>query len=354
MKIKKFKENLFTSTRVKLDIIASIFVFFILFSFSYVVYKLLTEDIIFQISPVFRYLEIQDNFDSSQFFTDLQNQTLFLLIVSDIVIFIVSMFFFDRMVKRMLKPIEYVTNLQKRFASNVSHELRTPLSIMNMRGEILMSKIEKEESKEKDGNSHNTKFISETKQGIQVILKEILNLTSIIDDLLFEARIKYSDNKIENVTVERVENIFKKVFNNQAHLKVEGVDFKVEMGNFGRGEYIKVNPLHLERIFNNLVSNSFKFTHAGEVLAILEKYKYNQKNYLKIIVKDTGVGINENDLPKISERFYRGKAKENEVSGTGIGLSIVKDIVQNYKWNIDIKSKEGSGTIVEIGKISLY
>lgn len=328
MKIKKFKENLFTSTRLKLDIIASIFVFFVLFSFSFVVYNLLTQDIIFQISPVFKYLESKESFDTNQFFNDLQNQTLFLLVVSDILIFIISMFFFDRMVKKMLKPIEYVTNLQKRFASNVSHELRTPLSIMNMRGEILISKIEKEEMK---GEIENTKFIAEAKDGTQVILKEITNLTEIIDDLLFEARIKYSDNKIENVSIERIENIFKKVFNNQTHLKGEEVSFKIEIKDFERGEYIKVNPLHMERIFNNLISNSFKFTYTGEVFGILQKYKYNNKNYLKIIVKDSGVGISEIDLPKISERFYRGKAKENEVSGTGIGLSIVKDIVHSYK-----------------------
>jgi len=351
MKIKNFKENLWTSTRLKLDLIASIFVFFILFSFSYVVYKLLTEDIIYQISPVFKYLERQDNFNTGQFFNDLQNQTLFLLIVSDIVIFVISIFFFDRMVKRMLRPIEYVTNLQKKFASNVSHELRTPLSIMTMRGEILMSKIEKEETK---GDNQNTKFISETKEGTEVILKEISNLTEIIDDLLFEARIKYSENKVENVSVERVSNIFRKVFNNQAHLKGEEVNFDIKSGDFERGEYIKVNPLHIERIFNNLVSNSFKFTHTGEVIAILDKYYHNHKNYLKIIVKDTGVGINKTDLPKISERFYRGSAVENEISGTGIGLSIVKDIVHSYKWNIKIKSKEGNGTIVEIGRIPLY
>ncbi len=350
MKIKKFKENLWTSTRLKLDIIASIFVFFVLFSFSFVVYNLLTQDIIFQISPVFKYLESKESFDTNQFFNDLQNQTLFLLIVSDILIFIISMFFFDRMVKKMLKPIEYVTDLQKRFASNVSHELRTPLSIMNMRGEILMSKIEKEEAKE---DSQNAKFISEAKDGTQVILKEITNLTEIIDDLLFEARIKYSDNKIENISIKRIENIIKKSFNNQKYLKSENVEFKIENYNFEENLYIKANPLHLERIFNNLISNSFKFTNTGEVNICFEKYKYNN-DYLKIIIKDTGSGISHTDLPKITERFYRGKAKENEVSGTGIGLSIVKDIIHNYKWNFDIKSKEGNGTIIEIGKISLY
>ena len=66
MKIKKTKENLFTSTRLKFDIIASIF-FFLYYFFSFVVYKLLTEDIIYQISPVFKYLESLEEIDSSQF-----------------------------------------------------------------------------------------------------------------------------------------------------------------------------------------------------------------------------------------------------------------------------------------------
>lgn len=351
MKIKNFKKNLWTSTRFKLDFIASIFVFFVLFSFSFVVYKLLTEDIIFQISPVFKYLESQDNFNSIIFFNDLKDQTLFLLIVSDIVIFILALIFFDRMVKRMLKPIEYVTNLQKRFASNVSHELRTPLSIMNMRGEILMSKIEKEEASEK---GKNDKFLSDAKEGVWVVLKEIVNLTKIIDDLLFEARIKYSENKIENISIKEIEKIFEKVFNSQAHLKGEEVIYKIEAKNLEYDEYIKANPLHIERIFNNLISNSFKFTQKGQVVARLEKYKYNLKDFLKIKVEDTGIGINEADLPKISERFYRGKAIENEISGTGIGLSIVKALVHTYKWNINIKSIEGSATIVEIGKIPLH
>ncbi len=351
MKIKKTKENLFTSTRLKLDIIASFFVFFVLFSFSYVVYKLLTEDIIYQISPIFKYLESLDEFDSSQFFNDLQNQTLFLLIVSDIIIFFISIFFFDRMVKKMLEPIEYVTDLQKRFASNVSHELRTPLSIMNMRSEILMSKIEKEEKKKE---FQNNKFILETKSGVEIILKEIVNLTDIIDDLLFEARIKYSEDKIENLKIYKIKNIIEKVLENQKYLKQENVFINIDIDDFEEKEYIKVNPLHLERIFNNLISNSFKFTPSGEIFIILKKFKNNSKKYLKIIIKDTGIGINKIDLPKISERFFRGKVKENEVSGTGLGLSIVKEIINIYKWNMNIRSKEENGTIVEINKILLY
>lgn len=115
---------------------------------------------------------------------------MFLLIASDLVIFILSIIFFDRFVKKMLAPIEYLSSVQKKFAENVSHELRTPLSIINMHGEILSEKIEKEE---KNILEDKEKFLPSFKKGINTILEEVKTITNLIDDLLFEARIKYSE-----------------------------------------------------------------------------------------------------------------------------------------------------------------
>ncbi len=346
------KKNLFAFTRLKLDIIASIFVFFILFSFSYVVYNLLTQDLIYQISPVFKNTEIASFVNADTLFNDFKNQTLFLLIVSDIIIFIISLIFFDRMVKKMLQPIEYLSKIQEKFASNISHELRTPLSIMNMRGEILLSKIEKEEEREKSTESET--FISETKNGVNVILKEIDSITGLIDDLLFEARIKYSENKIEHINIDTLEKILNKIYDHQKSLKEENVIFSVILEDIINTHFVKANPIHFERIFNNLLSNSFKFTNMGEVKVIFSKYKYKKNNYLKLSFIDTGIGINKSEISKVGDRFYRGKQIENEISGTGIGLSIVKDIVKDNNWNLKIKSEEGFGTEIIIDKISLY
>lgn len=327
MKLKLSFKNLFTATRFRLDLIAAIFVVFVLSAFSYVVYNLLTEDIIFQISPVFKYLENQNNFNPGNFFDDLQQQTLFLLIVSDIIIFIISMIFFDRMVKRMLKPIEYVTNLQQSFASNVSHELRTPLSIMNMRGEILMSKLEKEELKE---NQINDKFINESKEGVEVILKEVKGLANIIDDLLFDARIKYSEESNRELNIEEIIGILIKSKDNQFYLKKDKVNFEIEDKVKDKKLEIKINPLHLERVFNNLISNSFKFTQTGYVKVIIEEYSKLKRKYLRIIVEDTGVGIKKEDIEKVKDRYYRGRNIEREISGSGIGLAIIEDILKKY------------------------
>ncbi len=350
MKILTKKDNLFISTRLKLDIIASFFVFFILFSFSFVVYKLLTQDIIFQISPVFKYLESKSDINSNNFFNDLQNQTLFLLIISDIIIFVLSIIFFDRMVKKMLMPIEYMINLQKSFSSNVSHELRTPLSIINMKKDFLLKKIERLKNKDLS----NEDFISISENNLQEISNEIQNMTNIIDDLLFEARIKYAETKKEYIYINNLEEIINNVFEIQKNSKKENVKFIIENNiKNDNNLYFNVNKQHLDRVFNNLLSNSFKFTEKGEVKIILDIKKRFTKNYLSIKVEDTGIGINKEDIKKVGDRFFRARNIKDTTIGSGLGLSIVKEIINTNKWNMNILRKD-NGIIIHIDNIILY
>ncbi|MFO0743689.1 MAG: HAMP domain-containing sensor histidine kinase [Candidatus Paceibacterota bacterium] len=349
-KSNNIKENLFTSTRFKLDIIASLFVFAILSIFSYTIYRLLTLDLIYQISPVFKNSGVANYINADKLFSDFREQTIFLLIVLDVVVFVLSVFFFDRLVKKMLAPIEYLSNVQKRFAENVSHELRTPLSIMNMHSEILLDKLEKNKNSFSDKN-----LLNNIENGVSSIDSEIKGIVTLIDDLLFEARVKYSEDKVENISIAQIKYLLEKVIKNLSNNKDENVRLILE-DNFNEKDLdkkIKVNKLHLERIFTNLISNSFKFTKQGEVKIVLEKYKSNFSYKLKFSVEDSGIGIRKKDLSKVSERFFRGENVEGEISGTGIGLAIVSDLVKSYGWSIKIKSEEMVGTKVEIGKISL-
>lgn len=349
MKFKNKKENLFTSTRLKLDIIASVFVIFVLSSFSFVVYKLLTLDIIYQISPVFKNTNIAGYINSDKLFSDFREQTIFLLIVSDFIIFVLSIIFFDRFVKRMLSPIEYLSSVQKKFAENVSHELRTPLSIMNMHGEILLEKIEKEQNSKAKENSN---LLISFKNSTKTILGEIKTITSLIDDLLFEARIKYTEVEADEVDIFKVKEILEKVVENLSVSKSQNVELVLnEKIKSSYKSKIKINPLHLERIFNNLVSNSLKFTDTGKIEIELEEYQKNFKKNLRFIISDTGIGIKEKDLKRVSERFFRGENAEKETSGTGLGLAIVKDLVKDYGFEMVLDSKEGVGTKVIIQNI---
>ena len=346
------KENLFTSTRFKLDIIASLFVFLILGIFSYTIYRLLTLDLIYQISPVFKNSGVANYINADKLFSDFREQTIFLLIVLDVVVFVLSVFLFDRLVKKMLAPIEYLSNVQKRFAENVSHELRTPLSIMNMHGEILLEKIEKEE---KNNTEEKEKFLSSFKKGAETILGEIKTITSLIDDLLFEARIKYSETEVDEVDVEKMKEILERVIENLSVSKFQGVEIisNIKIKSSYKSK-IKINPLHIERIFNNLISNSLKFTNSGKVEISLEEYQRNFKKNLRFTVTDTGMGIKEKDLKRVSERFFRGENAEKETSGTGLGLAIVKDLVRDCGLDMKLESKEGIGTKVIIQNILIH
>jgi signal transduction histidine kinase len=337
MKVKT--QNLFAGTRIKLDIIAAVFIFFMLLSFSFAVYHLLTIDIIYQTTG-----EFSTKVDENILFENFKQQTIFLLALSDSIVFIVSMILFDRLVKNLLSPIEYLSNVQKKFAENLSHELRTPLSIMNMHGEILLNKIANKNLKEED-----------IVKNLNDIQREIKGITPLIDDLLFEARINYEESKSEKIDLISLQNIIKEILEKLSQYKSKEVKIKIEnkITKENLDKYFEANTLHVERILNNIFSNALKFTNHGEVEIILENYTKNKKNYLKIVIEDTGLGIKKDDLKKVGERFFRGGNVENEIAGTGIGLAIVSDLAKKYDWNFNITSEENLGTRVEISKIVL-
>jgi len=355
-------QNIFGSTRWKLDTIAALFIFIMLLAFSYAIYYLLTIDIIYQATG-----EFSTKINETILFENFKQQTIFLLTLADTIIFIVSIILFDKMVVKLLAPIEYLSNVQKKFAENVSHELRTPLSIMNMHGEILLNKIEKNKNlilsiepnleSNSESKTLTEKFLSETKSGIETIQKEILNITNLIDDLLFEARLKYLENKDQEISILDLEKIIRKIITDIYHKKNQAVTVSLENNcNFNTSEnqkHFQVNQLHLERILNNLISNSFKFTTEGQVKIILENYQKKGQEYLRMIVTDTGLGIAKEDLSKVGERFFRAQNVENKFDGTGVGLAIVSDLAKNYGWDFQIQSQENSGTTVEISKILL-
>ena len=102
----------------------------------------------------------------------------------------------------------------------------------------------------------------------------------------------------------------------------------------------------IERVVLNIMTNSIKYTQDGGEIKVYVGFVYNDA-YIKII--DDGIGIPEEDLSRIFERFYRvDKARTREMGGTGLGLSIAKEILDKNGGSIDIKSKVGEGTEVVI------
>jgi len=102
----------------------------------------------------------------------------------------------------------------------------------------------------------------------------------------------------------------------------------------------------IKRLFVNLIDNAIKYTHEdGKVEISLTK----ERNFAKFIIKDTGIGIPENEIPYIFDRFYRvEKARSRETGGSGLGLAIAKWIVEAHKGKIEVRSKVSEGSLFAI------
>ena len=101
-----------------------------------------------------------------------------------------------------------------------------------------------------------------------------------------------------------------------------------------------------DAVFNNLIDNAIKYSEKNTKINILVK---TNENNIDVIIKDQGIGIPREHIPKITERFFRvNPEKSKEVGGTGLGLAIVKHIVNQHRGEMDISSEEGKGTQISL------
>ena len=220
-------------------------------------------------------------------------------------------------------------NMQKELVADVSHELKTPItSIMGYADTLLEGEYDKETEK---------KFLN-------VIATEARRMARLVTDLLTLSRY---DNNNQSVTKESFDlgDLVKKC---QDKL---GIEIKKKHHTVNCFVTADVPPVYankddIERVVLNILSNSIKYTPDGGEIKIYVGFVYNDA-YIKVF--DNGIGIPEEDLGRIFERFYRvDKARTREMGGTGLGLSIAKEILDKNGGSIDIKSVVGQGTEVVI------
>jgi two-component system sensor histidine kinase ResE len=218
------------------------------------------------------------------------------------------------------------------FVANVSHEIRTPLSMMQGYSEALL-----------DGMATSPE---ESQELIQVIHDESLRMGRLVKDLLILARMEagHSDLTMSAVDVhELLERIYRKflVRSKDCNLNLYYERLSDEL-NIQSGDEDK-----LEQVMTNLLDNAFRYTPTGKSVHIVAECLQGENNsYLQIQVKDEGVGIPEEDIPFIFERFYKAdKARvRGESAGTGLGLSIVMNIVEAHHGSVRVTSALGDGT----------
>lgn len=223
---------------------------------------------------------------------------------------------------------EEATRLKTQFLSNVSHELRTPLY-----GVIGMAEILESEHKEikKSPYFNALKFSSHY---LLTLINDVLNVYKIEDN---DIEFNY-----ENINVREEIGHIKESMNVIA--KSNKNEIIVSIAD-DVPQYIKTDLTRFSQILINLASNSLKFTKKGKVIISLSLEKVNDDSFLKLEVLDTGIGIPEEYIDKIFEKFVQVDVNlQEQYKGTGLGLSIVKRLVELFKGNISVESKINEGS----------
>lgn len=223
---------------------------------------------------------------------------------------------------RALKKAQESDKLKSAFLANMSHEIRTPLNSILGFTELLSETTEE----------------SEREQYQRIIASSSDMLLRLIDDILDLSKIEAGTYEFvfEPVDVCEILNDLAQVFANKAQ---KGVDFSVEC-RFDE-LMIYADKKRIFQVLTNLVSNAIKFTKHGFIKVICDSEEFDGERFVVLTVEDTGLGIPEEKIPTIFQRFV----KLNDLSdGTGLGLTICSTIVQKHNGTIQVKSKQGFGT----------
>ena len=218
--------------------------------------------------------------------------------------------------------------LRREFTSNVSHELKTPLTSISGFAEIIMNGLCEGEEKRFAGNIYR-----EAKRLI-VLVGDIIKLNRL-DGGEFAFDEKDPDlSEIAKQTAERLENI--------------ALNAKVTLSVKGEAAYVHGNSQILEEMIYNLADNGIKYNNPGGYVDLITFVDPDKKT-VGITCKDNGIGIPEEQQPRVFERFYRvDKSRSKAIGGTGLGLSIVKHGALSHGAEITLESKEGEGTAITL------
>lgn len=233
-----------------------------------------------------------------------------------------------------ITEIKKLEQMRKDFVANVSHELKTPVTSIKGFTETLL-----------DGAMNNKETLEAF---LSIIYKESERLQTLILDLLELSKIEQQGFKL-NIMYINLHQLLEEVV---TMLNGKAEDKKIKLALYCNQEQVMMEGDfdRLKQVFINLVGNAIAYTpDEGEVTVTL--LEHGEK--IRVHVKDTGVGIEREEIPRIFERFYRvDRARSRNSGGTGLGLAIVKHLVEAHHGHINVRSNigEGSEFIIELQK----
>ncbi len=227
---------------------------------------------------------------------------------------------FNDMIARLEKSVKKI----RQFSGDVSHELRTPLTIIRGEIEVILRK------------ARSAKEYHET---LESVLDETHHMEKIIDDLLFLSRLEATD-KIEFSDIVQLNEIVTRIWDSRSPAaRRKGIELEIGPAS---PVTIRGDRTLLERLVANLVDNSIRYTPSGgRVVMSVEE----ERPWAVLTVRDTGIGIPDESLPFIFDRFYVvDPSRSKEKGGSGLGLSIVNSVADIHGAVIDVRSRIEEGT----------
>lgn len=225
-----------------------------------------------------------------------------------------------------ITTLRQLEKIKTDFVANASHELRTPVASIKGFSETLL-----------DGALEDREV---SRRFVNIIDQEAGRLTRLIKDLLDLSKIEMKGQTIEKTSIDIKELLEGSINYLESQALEKDIDILLRVNE--EIPKIQGNKEMLGLAFLNLIENGIKYTPSGGKIKI-EAYQENEN--LLVAFTDTGMGIPQDELSRIFERFYRvDKARSQDIKGTGLGLSIVKHIVEEHRGNIKVQSEVGQGS----------
>jgi signal transduction histidine kinase len=227
----------------------------------------------------------------------------------------------------LAEKLQYQDSLRKKLVSDISHEIRTPLNILQNNLEAMVDGI-----------------FPVTTERLNNLNEEVIRFGRLLDNL---NSLKEFEEESIKLNFERI-NLAKLLEDIYSDFSVAAESKNIKLDYIFKSNekyFIKGDNDKLKQVFINLLSNAIKFTENGGNVSI---NIYSTSKNIIVEVRDNGIGIKQEDIPFIFERLYRGDKSRNLVEGSGIGLTIVKNILKLHYASIEVDSKEGEGTSFKV------
>lgn len=235
----------------------------------------------------------------------------------------------SKTVEREIQRLNRIENYRKEFIGDISHELKTPIfAIQGFIETLLNGALEDEEV--------NRQFLNKAMRNVNRLIFLTKDLMEISKLETGELKSEFKDIYLRDVILDVVESL---------QYKAQKENVKIQVEDFDKNLMVHADRNQVKQVFINLVENAIKYNRPGGSVTVGVKPYPKNESRLLVFVRDTGIGIDQQHLTRVTERFFRvDKSRSREKGGTGLGLSIVKHIMEAHGEQFFIDSKPNVGS----------